>query len=183
MSSILRGRGAGNKRKMSKSLITSVCQVKSGSNNSLVSCKSFNKGQYGWAFCKSAHKCTDYGSKKHKQAECILKERQKSWQYETEGIRVTKKQVEIVEIPGSIVSKNAFYKFMHVYPYLSVPLTPMTLIKFRLANVFKPPFNKFSFLPKANYIGSIFDLILERARDTSCDDCLLWSWTRLQRSL
>lgn len=47
-------------------------------------------------------------------------------------------KVEIVEISSLASDKNNPYQFMHTFLCHPTPFRPNTLIKFRLANIFKP---------------------------------------------
>ena len=54
------------------------------------------------------------------------------------GKAVVAEKVEVVEV-ASLANRIDLYQFMHAYPCLPAPPRPNTIIKFRLADAFKPP--------------------------------------------
>ena len=56
------------------------------------------------------------------------------------GTEVVEEEVEVVEVV-SLANRNDLYQFMHAYPYLPAPPRPNTIIKYRLADAFKPLLN------------------------------------------
>ena len=55
-------------------------------------------------------------------------------------MKVTEKQVNIVEIASYIANKNNFYKFIYTFLCLLTFSRPNTSIKFRFGNILKPLF-------------------------------------------
>ena len=119
------------------------CRTKLGGlNNPTISCELFNKGGCNWPPCHRAHKCKDCNSKKHGQSACT-KGKKRSWQLAGDTEKVTEpivEKVKAVKVSSLASNGNNAYQFMHAFLCLPAPPRPNTLIKFRFADVSKPPF-------------------------------------------
>lgn len=71
-----------------------------------------------------------------------------------ESIKVMDEQVEIVETASYIANRNNFYKFRCIFLCLSAPSRPNTFIRFRLANILKPPLINLLSLLKPSALAS-----------------------------
>ncbi len=70
--------GAGARKKRSRSPTGALRGKSSGSNNSSISCKLFNKGGCDWPPCNRARKCKECGSRDHGLSECTAKGKKRS---------------------------------------------------------------------------------------------------------